>query len=155
MMGLRLGLLDPSQVQKWVDEQILKDQDPSDELLDLAFLGTDNVHELISSLRATRDETEDFDVLRKLLSELDGFPFENIDACAKLAKDLYGILCDYDYQCPEDFNFIYHFDDAFDLALRGTWGNPAEVQKDFKDTIESFKITANKRMQADRPTAGR
>jgi hypothetical protein len=148
-LGLKLGLIDSGQVQTWVDEQIRLSESPSEELLNLAYMRTENEKEAYSLLSSMPDDTCDFDALRNLFSNLENFPFENINACANLAKNLYHILCEHDYKCPDDFSSVHHLDDAFFVALNDTRGNSCEVQNEFKEFIGSFKKTANKRMQSD------
>lgn len=138
-LGLKLGLIKPGQIQTWVDQQINQVDEPSKELIDLAFLGIDNEKEMYRILNDMPDDSDDFEALRKLFRDLEHFPFEDIHACAELAEKLYFIACEHDYNCPSEFNSILRLDDAFSLTMQGTWGDPNEVKKKLEDFVYSFK----------------
>ena len=138
-LGLRLGLLVPSQVQDWVTEEIHASECPASQILDLAYLGSTDPKEMVSILTSMSDSADDFDVLRNLLSDLDLNRLGDIHFCGRLAGKLYEIYCGADYTCPKDLGRIADFDAEFDLAFEGTGGDPSEVHEDFKGFIRSFQ----------------
>ena len=138
-LGLELGLIEPIQVQQWVDNLIREAESPPNDIIDLAYLGVDNVKELYQLLRKMPDDTSDYEVLRNLFSNLENFPFEDTEACAKLAKNLYFVWCQNDWKCPNDFDYIIHLDDAFDLAFSGTYGSVEDAKQELKEFVCSFK----------------
>ncbi|MEW8000309.1 MAG: hypothetical protein AB2765_16215 [Candidatus Thiodiazotropha endolucinida] len=144
--GLRLGLIESQLVQEWVNEQITLSEVLSDELLDLSYIDNTRKKEMYSVLNAMPDENDDYEALRNLFSEVMKERLEDINYCAQLARELYLIFCAHKYECPDDFNFISHFDDAFSLAFQGILGDPEMVQMKFINHILSFKKTANQRV---------
>ena len=137
--GLRLGLVEPTLVQEWVNEQISLSEAVSDELLDLAYIDSTRKKQMYSLLTAMPDENDDYEALRSLFSDVMKERLNDINFCAQLARELYLIFGAHNYECPDDFGFISHFDDAFSLAFQGVWGDPEMVQVEFIKHILSFK----------------
>jgi hypothetical protein len=138
IIGLTLGLVNTSDVQLWVDEQIEASEEPNEELLDLAFIDKSNVKELLSKLSYIDDERDDFEILRILIAGIGNDRLANINFCSRLATELYVYYVEHDYKVPEDFREIGFFDDSYDLAKNGTYGTLESWHSDFKHFANSF-----------------
>lgn len=138
-IGLRLGIIDPIEVQDWVNKELFREESPSDQLLELAYTKSDQVHELYHTLLEMKDDSNTYEIVRKLLGTIKEEKVESLNFCRDLARNLYGIWVDNDYKSPDDLSEIGFFDDAFDLADIGSYGTLDEVHSDFRRFVASFK----------------
>ena len=134
-LGLKLGLVSGDQVQNWVTEQIKFNDIPPDAILDLAYLDSSNVKEIYSKLFSIPDDRDEYDALRGLLSNVSDGQLQDLEFCKELARNLYGICAQNNYECPDDFKEILFLDDAFCLAIQKTYGTIDEAHK----SLESFR----------------
>jgi hypothetical protein len=139
ILGLKLGLVDGDQVQNWVNEQIETTDSPTGTILDLAYLDRSNVKEIHSKLLSIPDDRDEFDALRDLLSIVTDPQLEDLEFCKRLARDLYGICAQNNYECPDDLKEIMFLDDAFCLAIQNTHGTLDEAHKSLVKFVKSFR----------------
>ena len=139
-LGLRLGLCEPSDVQKWVNTEIEKQGIATGLFLELAFLKDSQVVDMYSILEKFDDSSDIFEVLRKLFEDVDISILEDIKFCKRLAECLEGIWIDNNYESPEEFAEIGFFDDGYFLASDGIGETPEQWHSSFIDFIKKFKI---------------
>jgi len=139
-MGLLLGILRPSEVQIWVDEQISKEGAPSEILIELAFVGN-NINELISLLSQIETDTDDYVVVKQLLAEIKDEDILDIKFCRRLADSLFNLYVQNDYEAPEELAEIAFFDDSYELADKGLYGSIDSWHSEFKSFVGSFKAS--------------
>lgn len=138
-MGLRLGILSAEDIQLWVNSEIAKTPNPSEAFIQLAFSTSASTQDIYSILSSLNDSSDDFDVLRRLLSRINEKDLEDINFCHRLAECLYGIWVDNDYLAPEDLNLIGFLDDEYDLASQGIYGTLERWHNDFKSFVQKFR----------------
>ena len=143
-MGLRLGILDVNDVESWVNAEIAKTEAPSDELVELAYSRNESIQNIYSMLSGMENESKDYEVIRHLLSQVKEEQLLNIEFCRRLAKCLYGVWVDNDYEAPEDLNLIGFLDDEYSLASQGMYGTLEDWHSEFKNFIYKFTNFANK-----------
>lgn len=138
-IGLRLGICESSDVQKWVDEEINKSNIPSEQLIDLAFMKETDIMDVYSVLTSIPDLSDEYEILRCLLGTVKPEKLNSLHFCRRLAECLYYLWVENDYQAPEDLNPIGFFDDEYALAAEGTYGTLEKWHDNFKEFISSFK----------------
>lgn len=137
-LGLRLGITSTDEVQNWVNREISEKENPSDQLIELAYIKKDNIHELYHALLEIKDDTDTYQIIKQLLTEINNKKLESIEFCRDLARNLYSIWVENDYKAPDELKEIGFFDDEFDLAAIGSYGTLGEVHEDFKRFVNSF-----------------
>ena len=137
-VGLRLGLVEYSDVQLWVDSQIGLCDTPSDELLRLAYTKEGDIHGLYNSLCMLSVESSEYDEVRKLLKEIEKERLESIEFCWRLTQCLYAIWIEHDYSAPADLNAIGSLEDEYTLATSGIYGTVEEWHASFKEFVASL-----------------
>ena len=142
-MGLRLGILDSNDVEAWVNAEIAKAETPSDELIELASSGNESIQNIYSMLSGMEEESNDYDVIRHLLSQVKEAQLANIEFCRRLAECLYGVWVDKNYEAPEDLSLIGFLDDEYSLASQGMYGTLEEWHSEFKSFVNQFTKIAN------------
>ena len=138
-LGLRLGILGENDVQSWVNREIETCDAPSEIIMELAFSPKSGIQNAYSLLSSIPDESDQFEVLRKLLSAVSDADLENLEFCGALAEKLYSIWVEADYRAPEDLNLIGFFDDEYSLAQQGLYGSLDEWHEEFKRFLRGFR----------------
>ena len=139
-MGLLLGILKPTDVQLWVDDQISKADEPSEILIELAFAGN-SVNELISLLSQLKTNTDDYTIIKQLLADIKDEDILDIEFCRRLADSLYNLYVQNDYEAPDDLTEIAFFDDGYELAEKGLYGTIDSWHSEFKSFVKAFKAS--------------
>lgn len=137
--GLRLGLVDATEVQCWVNEQIINQEVPSDAMLSLAYTKAEDIHGLYNILNELAGDADEFESVRLLLADIEPVKLESIEFCRHLAKCLFFIWADHGYTAPDDLNEIGFLEDEYVMAQNGTFGTVGEWHVNFKDFIGNVR----------------
>ena len=137
--GLRLGLIESSQIQDWVNEQIQASDEPSQELIELAYSKGRDLTSMYSILNGMTDETEEYDAVRRLLGEIEPKKLESINFCWRLTECLYSIWGEHNYSAPDDLGRIGKLEEEYRMATNGTFGTVEEWHNNFKIFIKSLE----------------
>ncbi len=138
-LGLRLGIVDISEVQSWVNSVISKTDNPTDEILDLAYASSKILKDVYSLLTRIPDDTDHFELLRILLGRVSDDDLEDIGFCRHLAKKLYDLWAESDYSAPEDLQSMGLFDDEYILAEQENYGILEEWHVNFHHFVKEFR----------------
>lgn len=136
--GIRLGLISPSEVQVWVNSQIQKTKDPSDELIQLAYVKEKDIHDMFGILSAMPDEMDEYDAVRELLKNIETEKLNTVEFCWRLTQCLYSVWTEHNYSAPDDLTAIGFLEDEYRMANNGTFGTVEEWHVNFKEFIASF-----------------
>jgi len=135
---LRLGLIELSKIQLWVNDQINEAAAPSETLVQLAYVKESDVHGMYSLLAGMDDDVAVYDSVRELLIEIRPEKLDSIEFCWHLTQCLYSIWLEHDYSAPEDLNAIGFLEDEYRMAANGTFGSIGGWHIDFKSFVSSL-----------------
>ncbi len=138
-MGLWLGVLNSDNVQAWVNAEIASSSDPAEIFIELAYSGNKGVKDIYSLISSIKDSSEDYDVLRRLLGIIKNSDLENLEFCRGLARGLYDIWSQNNYESPEDLNLIGFLDDEYSLASQGTYVTMEDWHNNIQEFVHGFR----------------
>jgi len=143
-IALNLGLLKTTDVQSWVNDQILAGVEPADKFIEIAYLKESNLLDTIHMLSEIDDNTDNFQIVRCLLNKIKIDQLQDIEFCIKLSKCLYNFVVEHDFDVPEDLYDMMFFDEEYELAIDGVYGTLETWHKEFLEFISSIEKPANK-----------
>ena len=139
---LNLGVHDTRNVVRWADEQVEKEESPSDTLIELSTMPPERIDGFIAGLSRLRDGSDIWAAYRDAMPSIYDYVVKNPEKTELIASTLYLLLAQYFVDTlPSDFQFIYRFGDAFDLARQGIYGDLKSVGEEFTDELKHFKKT--------------
>lgn len=131
------GVATEREIIEWADSQIVVLDSPPDALLQLAMTRPTDTAAIISHLHTLSAEAEFWSAFRAALVRIHRHVVTQPSDAERLANDIYRTVVMFS-DVPEEFTFVYHFDDAFSLARDGTFGDEATVLKNFTDELQRF-----------------
>ena len=129
-VGLRLGLLGVEDVVKWANEQIAALDRPPATLLDLSLMGDSPPVEVHARLREISAGVSSLDILPSVLARGVGQLRADPSLGPTVARGLYELYVEADYDVPPGLEEIGRLDDAYSLAKQGTYGTEEETFRD-------------------------
>lgn len=138
-MGLWLGILSPNDIQSWVNTEITNSSNPSDIFIELAYSSNKGVKDIYSLVSSIDDPSEDYRVLRNLLGFIKDSDLDNLEFCRKLARGLYDIWSQNNYESPDDLKLIGFLDDEYSLAAQGINGTLDGWHIAIKEFVHGFR----------------
>ena len=73
------------------------------------------------------------------MPQLRDFVVEHPERAEVIANHLFRTACRAGSELPKDLQLMYIFDDAFELAREGIWGEPQSVYRDFVLALDKFR----------------
>lgn len=135
--GLGAGLVSPRRVVAWIDDLIRAQDDPDITLLEASLCERDR-HDLIKALHRISSRPRTPAVARlifgQMLEELRRDPRH----AEGIAAELYRMVLEEDFPHPDAENEMWGFDDAFDLARRGYFGDRAALVRELEGFLRKF-----------------
>ncbi|MDH3507088.1 MAG: hypothetical protein OEQ25_08100 [Gammaproteobacteria bacterium] len=138
-VGLRLGLVQQLEVIAWADKQILDQDDPSIELIDLASMREAHALDVLGKLRELSPGRPVLEVLPAVLNRFTERLREDPTLGPSVAKGLWDIAVEANYQVPEELSPIFGFDEDYWLAQSGAYGTDADVYANLLTFCERFE----------------
>lgn len=126
-VALQLGLVSSGQVVDWADNWILQEEVPKEPLLDVALMLNSHPQDILGELRTLAGAFDTLEIIPKALRRAKKVLSEQPELGRTLARGLYQIYVDEQYDVPEHLSAMSWFDDAFDLARSGIGNSEAEV----------------------------
>jgi hypothetical protein len=108
-------------------------------LIELASTRPTDAAAIISHLHTLSEGAEFWPAFRAALARIYQHVVAHPGDAGRIANDIYRtvlMLSD----VPNEFSFVYHFDDAFSLAQEGTFGDEEMVRKEFIEELRKFTI---------------
>ena len=140
-VGLRLGLLKVEDVVTWVDGQIATLDDPPATLLDLSLMGDSSPADVHGRLQDISADVPSLEILPAVLAR----GIDQLRADPGLgpivARGLYELYVEANYEVPPDLREIGRLDDAYSLAEaeQGTYGTTEEAFRDLLAFAAQFE----------------
>jgi hypothetical protein len=135
------GVATDREVIEWADSQIVALDSPPDALMQLAVTRPTDTASIISHLHTLSTDAEFWPAFRAALARIYQHVVAHPTDAERIANDIYRTVLMFS-DVPEEFTFVYHFDDAFSLAREGTFGDEATVLREFTDELQRFTTAA-------------
>ncbi len=132
------GVAAEREIIEWADSQIVALDSPPDALLQLAVTRPTDTAALITHLHTLDTEAEFWSAFRAVLARLHEHVLANPTDAERIANAIYHTILPFP-DVPSEFQFVYRFDDAFDLARDGVCGNTDAVRREFIDELQRFR----------------
>jgi len=133
------GVVTPEQVIAWSNAQIEALADPPTALFELSSTCPSNTGGIITNLTALSCDGDYWKSLRAAMPQIYEHVEAHPDDAERLANELYlSVVRSSPDDVPNEFKFIYRFDDAFTLAREGIYGNPLAVHEEFLSELHLF-----------------
>ena len=140
-LALKLSTVSGETVQQWITSQALNSDVLEGPLLDLTYLGPNDINEMIDGLEKLASIDDIFEVLRSVLRDVPDSLIANKSWCRGLARVLFQVYIDSDYSVPDDFSLISWFDDEYELASQGVLlSNTDDWHVSFSVFLRSFSL---------------
>jgi hypothetical protein len=126
-IGLQLGLVSVQDIVRWADEQITATATPPEALLDLALMAHATRLDVLAKLRALSPRVPWLDVLPRTLGTGVHRLREDPSLGPIVARGLYQLFVEANYEVPDELSPIGRFDDGYALAKQGSYGTEEGV----------------------------
>ncbi len=137
--GYALGYYSKSQIESWAERWIADVDHPSLELIELATIRNVDEVEVLKLLESIGGEAEPFQFISMAL----GFWGQMyLDEKATLQNAIGGIwnLLPEPGITEEQRAIIYYLDDAYDLAINGSWGSINETAASLREFLTPYSV---------------
>jgi trans-aconitate methyltransferase len=134
------GVASDREVIEWPDAQIVALDSPPDALMQLAVTRPGDTAAIMSHLHTLSADAEFWPAFRAALARIHQHVVAHPGDAERIANDIYRTVLMFS-DVPDEFTFVYHFDDAFSLARDGTF-DEATVLKEFTDELQKFTTAA-------------
>ena len=138
-VGLQLGLVSVREVVGWADEQIAATDTPPEALLDLALMAHANHLDVLSRLRGLSTTVPSLDVLPRALKTGLHRLREDPSLGPVVARGLYQLFVEANYEVPDELRQIGQFEDAYALAKQGSYGTEEGVFRELLTFASRFE----------------
>jgi hypothetical protein len=138
-IGLKLGLVTIRDVVKWCDSQIASRDQPEEALLDLALMNDAHPQDVFGKLLELSESVSAVEALPGVLADGVEQLRSNPGLGPVVARGLYQIYVDADYEVPSELLPIGRFDDEYDLAKQGSYGTEEQVFEALLTFAEGFR----------------
>jgi hypothetical protein len=130
----------------WADRIIEINSDPDYYFIEISTSGSSHILDLINNLKKMSIGSNHYSALRTVLGRMYEIASKEKQKLAIFASGLYQIAIENQYDLPNDLLFCNGVEDEYSLAHSGIYGNLADVEKDF---INSLKIHWHKNSSTD------
>jgi hypothetical protein len=135
----QFGVRNDSDVIAWADSLIAQMDALPDVLLELSMTAPYKTADIISCLNRLRSGSDFWPAFRSTLPLIREFLVSHPERAECVANHLFLACCRFSYSdVPEDLHFVYQFDDAFESASDGIFGNRRKVYRAFIDELGKF-----------------
>jgi hypothetical protein len=135
--GYNVGFFDKSDIVRWADSQIAAMDKPSDALLDLAMIRDAHPLDVIKLLKTIRVEPASADSIATQIGFI-GICFTKSRITLRAAiRGLYALTRE-PGTSPDQSSTIYWLDDAYDLAIAGTYGSLDDVEAGLRNFVVPY-----------------
>lgn len=132
------GFAKCEEVVAWADKIIETTENPPDQVIEISI--TTKINDIISMLGQIKGDYDFNAIFKKFLGTL--FERLSLDSAvaAKLAHKLYVFMFECEHELPPEIEkMIYYFDDGFDLAVQGVYGNVNDLTSEFKAFLCKYR----------------
>jgi len=136
--ALRLGAVSVEDVVSWSDSVIAESSMPDIAFIELSSMGKAHPLDLLHVLQSMSENVSMIEVLAEVLGLAHAKLVADPRYGRALARALYDIYVECDYEVPEELRDIGWFDDAFALAEQGTYGTVDGVQQELLRFTKQF-----------------
>jgi hypothetical protein len=138
-IGLRLGLVPQAEIVAWADDAIARLKDPPLPVIDLALMSKAHSQDVLGKLSELSGGVPPIDVLPQALGRYTDRLRKCPEAGPVVAKGLWDIYVQSDYNVPSELRTIAYFDDDYWLALNETYGTERDVYARLLSFFERFE----------------
>lgn len=133
-LGLLSGYIKADEVITWADSIIAQDETPVYEILEVST--ATGFDDLIVKLSRVAGQYEWDRVLRRFFYVLHTTLSQNHEYATRIAHVLYNAMLEHEQKfLPDIQHSIYYFDDGFDLADSGVYGNRESLTQELLDFL--------------------
>ena len=133
-LWLLTGYAKIEDVIKWADEIIEKLDSPPHEIIEVSLAS--GIPDIISKLQEVKGEFDFNKVFKRFLGMLYQHLSANSSDAKHIAHWLYNFMFECKHELPSEIEeYIYYFDDGFDLAVLGYYENLEDLTKEFKEFL--------------------
>lgn len=138
LLGLTTGYATVEEVIDWADKVITDYDSPPIEVLEISAL--EGVDDTIVKLRKMKGEYDWSVVFARFLGLLHRKLLEDRTKARQMVNRLYLLMIEYREKLPEEIEHsIYYFDDGYDLASNGVYGDINDLTDEFLDFLKKYK----------------
>ena len=131
------AVIKPTDVTEWADAQIIALQSVPDRLIELSTTPPDRTADIVSHLHELGQGGNFLQAFRACLGELHQYLVSSPHECERIANILYRTICEHN-DLPQEFNFLYRYDDGFALARENVYGDFATLRHEFINDLARF-----------------
>ena len=138
--ALALGLTTPREVVAWVDNLIVASEKP-DHFLTEASLSESNLNKLIPALQRFSENThidDETEVWSALIAQLNVWLTAHPGDGLRIAGVLYQMARSGEVPDSEAEDAMYRFEDAYEMAIAGTYGNLDQVEAELREFLDKY-----------------
>ena len=138
-----LGIRDSASIVRWADRHIAEDSATNSTLIELSTAPVERTDRFISHLSDLARGSDFWSAVRDAIGDLHDFVERHPGDAERIASSLFMLACANLDEMPDEFSFIYHFDDAFYLGREGIYGSEEAVYADFLAELAKHKKELN------------
>lgn len=138
-----IGIRSAPDVIAWADRMIVKEEKPHPLLIELSTTSPERTDFVLSYLSGLKIGGDFWSALSDALSSVHDYVAAHRAEAERVAGALFFSVCCRKEKLPEEFSFLYHFDDAFYLGREGIYGSEKAVYDDFVSELRRFKKEPN------------
>ena len=137
MVLMEVGVASVRDIVTWADKVIIASDRPHPILIDVSTADIDRYYDVYGYLRKLACDVSRFDALRYALPAIRESIENGRLASDRAASSIYVYLCGQYSEIPEDMRYLYVADDEFYLAVAENYGDRAQIEKKFLQTMHN------------------
>lgn len=134
-----IGVKRSEDIIAWADRVIEEEDKPDARLIDLSTTPPERTDLFLAELERLRDGSDIWSAVRDGLDSVYDYVVLHPEEAERVAQALYSVASWYPKGMPNEFSFIFHFDDAFYLAKEGIYGGTDVVFADFVAHLKRYQ----------------
>jgi hypothetical protein len=138
-----IGVKKAEDIVAWADRVIAEEERPDARILDLSTTSPERTDVFVAELGRLKDGGDIWRAVADGLDAVHDFVVAHPEEAERIAQALYSVASWYPKGMPDEFSFIFHFDDAFYLAKEGIYGGTDAVYADFVAHLKRYKNEPN------------
>ena len=135
--GYAVNVFSINQIEKWAERWIATLETPSIELIELATIRCAYPIDVLNMLQTVSDEMSDTDCIEVSLG-ISGALFQQEKLTLREAIDTVWSLHSEPGITQYQEGMIYYLDDAYDLAIQGSYGSLEQTEADFREFVRPY-----------------
>ena len=134
-----IGVRSSADIIAWADRMIEREEKPHALLIELSTTSPERTDYVLSYLSRLCSGGDFWLAFREALPSVYEFVVARPTEAERIAGSLFFTTHCRSGTIPDEFSFIYHFEDAFYLGREGVYGSEKAVYEDFLSELSSFR----------------